>query len=77
MNDFSKQELIFLHETLSHMVQDYHEPDSTYELRDKIKFIMANYCDHHESGEVEIFVDVCGKCDALMLRNKTLEEYNE
>lgn len=68
MNEFTKEELEYLHETLDTNCSLYYEPDIAYSLRDKLKFMIDNYCEHECNGEVEIFVDTCSKCSVYLLR---------
>ncbi len=51
MNEFTKEELQYLHETLRWITEDFKEPDSTYELRDKIQSLIDNYCEHEHDKE--------------------------
>lgn len=44
MNDFSKEELMSLHEFLDDACNHYLEPVYIYDLRDKIKAMIDNYC---------------------------------
>jgi len=46
MNDFTKEELSNLHEFLDIACELYSEPDSTFELRDKLQSMIANYSEH-------------------------------
>lgn len=45
MNDFTKEELRQIHEILVDVCRQWKEPDSTYELRDKIQSMIDNYID--------------------------------
>lgn len=47
MNDFTKEELGQIHEILVDVCRQWKEPDSTYELRDKIQSMIDNYCEQH------------------------------
>ena len=76
MNDFTKDELELIRDALDLWnTKNFCSDMKSVSL--KVYSMIASYCEHHEYGEIEIFVDVCGKCDALMLGDKTLREYNE
>lgn len=77
VNDFTKEELQDILETYQYIDET---EGSELELRilKKLKSMIENYCEHKtHGGEIDIFVDVCKDCDALLLRNKTLGEHNE
>ncbi len=61
-NELSKKELIWLHETLEWIVEDFREPDSTYALKDKIQSMIDNYCEHAETENIGGWVSKCVKC---------------
>jgi hypothetical protein len=52
MNDFTKEELIDLEETYTWICEEYSQPDSDYVIRDKLREMIANFCDHASDGEV-------------------------
>lgn len=43
MNDLSKKELELICQFFNIAIEDYQEPNSTYELRDKIQSMIDNY----------------------------------
>lgn len=67
MNDFTKEELKKIHGLLVFCCDEpFREPNSTFELRDKIQSMIDNYCEH-EYGEksVELHVKQCCKCQEV------------
>lgn len=78
MNDFTKEELQELLICCDSGIYDDHPlEDWKAALQVKIQFMIDNYCEHSTRSEAEVFVDVCFDCDAMILRNETLSEYNE
>ena len=76
MNDFTKEELqIILLDMHTYIIKTplLKESPTHKDLRNKVEEMIDNYCEHHDKGEVDIFVDICGKCNAYMLR----EMYHE
>jgi len=70
MNEFTKDELKEIQSALS-IFSGSPRGNSIFH---KIKSMIDNYCDHDSSsGECEIFVDTCSKCNAFMLREKYYE----
>jgi hypothetical protein len=51
MNEFTLDELKRICQFFNIAIEDFNEPDSTYELRDKIQLMIDNYCEHNNSGE--------------------------
>lgn len=47
MNDFTKEELEYLYQSIDNIVECYSEPDIGYLVRDKIQRMLDNYCEHH------------------------------
>lgn len=66
MNDFTKEELIWLYETLQWIVEYFREPDSTYAIKDKLKSMIDNYCDHilSDAHYEQFRWQLCQKCGA-------------
>jgi hypothetical protein len=64
MNDFTKEELEEL------VMWSKHLAGYNPALLNKIQSLIDNYCDHEDGGEIEIFVDVCRKCNAYLLRER-------
>lgn len=58
INEFTKQELEQLHESLAYNCENFEEPDYNYLLRDKIKSMIDNYhfCNFDMQG-------YCNKCN--------------
>ena len=47
MNDFTKEELKKIHGLLVFCCDEpFREPNSTFELRDKLQSMIDNYCEH-------------------------------
>jgi hypothetical protein len=61
MNNFTKRELEYLCQFLNIAIEDYQEPDETYELRDKIQSMIDDYpeicpsCDSSDHCEIGLF----------------------
>jgi hypothetical protein len=43
MNEFTKEELEYLHHTIDNIVECYSEPDIAYLVRDKIQHLIETY----------------------------------
>lgn len=73
MNEFTIQELNFIHE----MIRKYQHADLTIynEVFNKIQFLIDSYCEHECNGEVEVFIDTCSKCKSYLLRETHHEEF--
>ena len=53
MNDFTKDELKQICQFFNIAIEDFQEPESTYDLRDKIQSMIDNYCEHEwHPGEI-------------------------
>jgi hypothetical protein len=76
MNEFTKEELEWLLDDIEASLK-YEDEDLPFKIRDKIRSMIENYCEHQDNGEAEVFVDICKKCNFMMIRNKTLREYND
>jgi len=65
MNDFTKEELVYLFNELDHNCMRYQEPDIAYEIKDKIKSMIDNYCDHEFHLNLSSFPSKlqCVKCE--------------
>ena len=50
MNDFTKEELRWLYETIDNILEIFSEPDIGYSARDKLKLMIENY-DNKAAGE--------------------------
>lgn len=62
MNDFTKEELEKICQFFNNAIEDFHEPDSTYALRDKIQSMIYNYCEHENTENIGGWVSRCVKC---------------
>lgn len=68
MNDFTKEELIWLEEELECAMQDFSQPDICYEIHAKLSVLIDNYCDHESYDLLYLFGAPqrrCKKCGAL------------
>lgn len=66
MNDFTKEELEKICQFFNIAIEDFNEPDNTYELRDKIQSMIDNYCDHDFRTGQHLFTDTyCTKCNLV------------
>ena len=65
MNDFTKEELKIICQFFNIAIEDFHEPDSTYELRDKIQAMIDNYCEH-ENIYTNLGLTVCPDCNQII-----------
>ncbi len=64
MNDFTKEELQYLFESVENNCEEYREPDIAYVLKDKLKDMVANYCEHELLMLVESVYKICKHCEA-------------
>lgn len=72
MNDFTKEELQIIELDMNHNIlkeKILNVASSYIALRDKVELMIDNYCAHEACGEQEIFVDICNKCNGVMVRN--------
>ena len=60
MNDFTKEEL----ETLFHGLK--HSNIHDWDIGEKIKSMIDNYCEHEPHGDFHICVDKCKKCGVIL-----------
>jgi hypothetical protein len=65
MNDFTKEELIWLYEDIGYGLEEHQQPDIAYRIYEKLKSMIDNYCDH------EYFIsggknNVCHKCGKIL-----------
>lgn len=75
MNDFTKEELEDLYICCgSGIHDDYPLEDWKKELREKIKYMIDNYCEHKDrvssSDDNGHMVVQCGKCDFVIWHEK-------
>ena len=68
MNEFTKEELERICQFFNIAIEDYKEPDSTYELRDKIQSLIDNYCEHTSKQYYEhVMLYECNDCHMVTL----------
>jgi hypothetical protein len=48
MNEFTKEELIYLFEAIDSDIECFNEPEIAYDARDKLKSMVDNYCDNEK-----------------------------
>jgi len=75
MNDFTKDELDELRASRCYHLDDNYPYEDALFI--KLESMIKNYCNHSTYSEAEVFVDICHSCDCMILRNRTLGEYNE
>lgn len=47
MNEFTKEELKYIRDTMVNIVEVYPDTELPYSIRDKIQRMIDNYCEHH------------------------------
>ena len=66
MNDFTKEELLWLYDEIYHVIEQYeYEDERAYSTRDKLKSMIDNYCEHTMEiiiNENDVIVSQCPKC---------------
>src|SRR5689334_2702919 len=70
MNDFTKEELIYLFEAIDSDIEYFNEPDIAYNARDKLKSIINNYCEHEEMVTADM-----KECQAICTLNENGKTY--
>ncbi len=63
MNQFTKEELEKICQFFNIAIEDFHESDSTYELRDKIQLLIDNYKTNCPEIRDVNCIQACPKCD--------------
>ena len=68
MNEFTKEELEWLLEEIGLSIQDYCQPDMAYVIRDKLKSMIDNYCEHENSKNIhpDDTVRICNTCETIL-----------
>lgn len=67
MNELTKEELIWLEETMRFDIQNYKQPEIAVKVHRKIQSMLENYCEHEfkktlaQSGMY--FIEMCHKCN--------------
>ncbi len=54
MNDFTKEELTYLYDSVDNNIEYYSEPDIAYSIRDKLKSMINSYCAHKNRKQCNI-----------------------
>lgn len=64
MNDFTKEELIYLFEAIDSDIECFNEPEIAYNARDKLQSLIKNYCEHEwiEYPNDCAAIPYCKKC---------------
>lgn len=65
MNDFTKEELIWLEEDIRYSLEEYRQPEIAYEIHKKLISMIENYCEHDWQigfGSIHSPVIYCKKC---------------
>ena len=65
MNEFTKEELKYIRDTMVNIVEVYPDTELPYSIRDKIQRMIDSYCDHHFEAIKDCFdqyIPVCMKC---------------
>ena len=57
MNEFTKEELKYIRDTMVNIVEVYPDTELPYSIRDKIQRMIDNYCDH--KGLIDEHMDYC------------------
>jgi predicted kinase len=68
MNEFTKEELNTIDRLLDDACELYREPDETYELRDKVRNMMDNYCEHNAVIILDLPSKKCTECKKMWER---------
>lgn len=61
MNDFTKEELMIIHDSVGNPVLEQVTLSETYAIKRKIQSLIENYCEHDTSEEVGGSIG-CHKC---------------
>ncbi len=63
MNDFTREELEWLLETVDYCIEGFYEQNPAYSVQSKLKTLIYRYCEHEKSGIEHIeCMEVCAKC---------------
>ncbi len=66
MNDFTKEELKWLIETVEHCIERYHEQNPAYSVRDKLQTLIDNCCTHWPLSKDEDGNYYCNRCERVI-----------
>lgn len=80
MNDFTKDELKILFVVINELILESTQPPCVHELREKVKDMSLNYCEHDFNGpaynliesnvrRADIRLKLCEKCGKLINDN--------
>lgn len=80
MNDFTKEELVWLEEDMRLAIEEYsyHQPAIAYTIHKKLKAMIDSYCDHTCQHEIDDYQPAyqCSKCKRYFAMEK-FEEADE
>lgn len=63
MNDFTEEELRLMYVVINQITIETTQPPCVHELRDKVKEMSLNYCEHDWRKGVHLFNDIyCANC---------------
>jgi len=62
MNDFTKDDLIYLNELLEICIEGFSMSDKCFEMKIKIQSLIDNYCNHEKKENIGGWVSKCVKC---------------
>ena len=54
MNDFTKEELIWLEQEIRLAIDEYQQPEIAYQIHDKVQSMIDNYCAHENRKQCNI-----------------------
>jgi hypothetical protein len=62
MNDFTKEEIIWLYEDIGCDLEEYQQPDIAYRIHEKLKKMVDNYCEHKTHVIFSGDMLICDNC---------------
>ena len=62
MNEFTKEELTYIIDAIDNDIVCFDEPDIAYFVRDKLKSMIENYCEHENDGKSYLSYPALHKC---------------
>lgn len=67
MNDFTKEELSLCYRAIEYMLyKEIWIQQESNKLKEKIRSMLASYCDHEPHGDFHVCVDKCRKCGVIV-----------
>lgn len=68
MNNFTKKELLLIHEAFIYLYSDNNagNVEILRKLNLKIKDMIDNYCEHIPQKDVYVYADVCSTCNKIL-----------